>query len=123
MTQLDNDYYDREVWYETDGLTTDTYQVKDTNDSDYIFTLTFPIETATWYAYTIINEIPLRGVPNLSPFSVTNLAAPWLSGRTADRINIEPVLGMMYFDLDLGKPIFFIGSGSTGWVDASGAQV
>lgn len=122
MEQLDDDIYGRNVFFSTDGTTTDTYQVVDPNDSNYTFNLTFPFETAQWQAYSLINEIPLVGIPNLVPFDPDNTKS-WASGRTADRINIQATLGTMYFDLDLGKPIWYIGSGITGWIDATGAQV
>lgn len=124
MEELDDDINGRQVFFSTDGETTDTYLVVDPNDSNYSFSLTFPFEEAQWYAYTIINQVPLRGVPNLCEFQMLNgFAGPWCSGRTVDRINLEAVLGMCYFDLDLRKPIWFVGDGTTGWVDASGAQV
>lgn len=43
----------------------------------------------------------------------------WASGTTANR-PASPVAGQRYFDTDLGRPIWFDG---TGWVDAAGTAV
>jgi hypothetical protein len=46
-------------------------------------------------------------------------AVPLLAGITANR-PAAPVLGMMYFDTDEGKPIWYDGAD---WVDATGTIV
>lgn len=51
-------------------------------------------------------------------FSFDNLGN-WPSGTTANRPTSVPT-GYMYFDTDLGKPIWWNG---TGWVDATGTAV
>jgi hypothetical protein len=46
------------------------------------------------------------------------------SGLTTER-PLTPYAGMMYFDLNIGKPIWYHPSlnGQGGWVDATGTQV
>lgn len=116
---MDNDFYERSV-SKTSNETGDHYTVTDSNDSNFAFTVDFPDMTAEWYAYSIINQIPPRGVPA----GMENSPNPQPVARTVDRYdNAQPYYGFSLFDIDLGKPIWFVGSGTTGWVDASGAQV
>lgn len=74
-------------------------------------------------------EIPLKGAVEVNTVGIRyyniNDSATYinagLSGTTANRPTLR-YTGMPYYDITLGKPIFYSGSGNT-WVDATGEIV
>jgi len=130
---LPNDAWGRTVTLSTDG-TTDTYTVgPDVDVGDNPFDLQFPAGTdLNGQVYRAINGRPPAGTGG-TPVNSDLFPEPAFvgSGTTQDRPQTGDgppadngiFLGQYFFDTTLGKPVFFVGDGPTGWVDAMGNPV
>jgi len=132
---MDSDQYGRTISMATaNGV--DTYTVVDPNNSNFTITFPFPTGTSTYFVYSIINQYEPQTVDSTGPLGQnfaqlvqTQWGGNLPTGNTSDRIVItdnmptETGVGMMYFDQTLMKPIWYVGWGPTGWVDATGTQV
>jgi len=130
---MTNDAWGRTVVKTTDGVT-DTYTVgADSDVGDRAFTLDFPAGAdLEGQVYRAINGRPPSGTGG-TPVNLALLPSTGFlgSGATQDRpvTNDGPppdagvFVGQYYFDTSLGIPVYFVGNGTTGWVDATGAQV
>lgn len=60
-------------------------------------------------------------INNVQPDSSGNVTLPLGGSGTSIQRPVSPVLGTLYFDTSLNKPIWYIGSGN--WVDSTGVTV
>ncbi len=130
---MNNDAWGRTVVMTTDGVT-DTYTVgADSEVGDRQFSLAFPAGAdLNTLVYPAINGIaPCGGGGTATDPDLLPAQAFLGSGATQDRPQtadgpppgLGVFLGQYYFDTSLRKPIWFVGYGTTGWVDALGNQV
>lgn len=133
---MDNDAWGRSISVGTaDSI--DTYTIVDSQDGNFSFTLPFPTGTSTDFVYSIVNQYEPRQSSQVATgcmgqgflYSIQGDDGNMPTGNTSDRITPFEVfgsvgsVGLVYFDQTLNKPIWYVGWGPTGWVDATGAQV
>lgn len=118
---LDDDYFGRHVTVATaDGV--DTYTVVDPYYGDYTFMMPFPENTDLMFVYLILSMFYPRNIGG----AVTGYQEDFQLDQNAFQTENRPmgvVLGYPSFDLTLGIPIWYVGYGTTGWVNANGDQV
>lgn len=123
---MDDDFYGRHVSLVT-ADSVDTYTIVDPNNSNFSFALHFPTGTDTVFVYGIINQYEpqnsgFQGSPIYSDYANSGLQP---CGNSLDRPFFDDGFGVgfCFFDQTLGKPIWYTGSGTSGWVDSTGAAV
>jgi len=121
---LPNDNYGRVISYSYDAeLDFDVYTVGSLGPPVPAFNVGFPSGTASSTVYTTINGIPPAGSGGLAAADPDQLVpANNNCGATIDRPS-APGMGVIYFDTDLGIPVWWVGHGETGWVDSQGDPV
>jgi len=118
--QLANDTWGREIFMSSDG-TIDTYTIVDTvNALNTVVTFNIGTYIQSW-AYSIMEAIipPGQGPGSYTPQTETSIGCTGDRPSTYNGTNF----GWQYFDQTLGMMIYFIGYGSTGWIDGTGAWV